>query len=70
MLISAKTTRLISFFFFFSPKEAHLLFKQLKQYQPEILRRKNARAEKPNVGYPLMQFSVKLVILFSPHDSM
>ena len=52
MLISAKTMQPISIFF--SPEEAQLQMYYLgnyKIYQPEILQRQNARAEKPYVGY-------------------
>ena len=49
-------------FFFHQKKRNYYNLGNYKNYQPEILRRSNARAEKPNVGYhgtPLMQLSVK-----------
>ena len=37
--------------FFFHQKKRNYYLGNYKNYQPEILQRQNARAEKPNVGY-------------------
>ena len=65
MLISVKTTRPIFFFFFnfFHQKKRNYYSGNFKHYQPEMLLRSNARAEKTNVGYhgtPFVQLSVNM----------
>ena len=49
--------------FFFHQRKRNDYLGNFKNFQPKILRRKNARAEKWNVGYrgtPLTQLSVNL----------